>query len=106
MKNKFSSEISNYFRQIKGNVYKKIKVDSKNFYYIYKMEIIAIKKSPSTLQLDPLCLIIEDNGKFHLYALNESKYFDENKKEIIRDFIKDLYLGNGMFSDSTIISIK
>jgi len=106
MSNKFTEILEKYFKKINGNIYKKIKVDNKNFYYIYEMEIIIINENISSFKANPLGLIVEDNKKFHLYYLDENKDFKKNQNEVIKDFVNSTYLGNGTFSDSNIISIK
>ncbi|MCC7553669.1 MAG: hypothetical protein KO202_04125 [Methanobacteriaceae archaeon] len=108
MKDSFSKIKSSFFKEIKGNVYKKIENNNMPFYFIYKLKIIVIKESVSNLELNPLAIIVEKDDKYLLYPLDEDniKYLNENEEEIVKDFLDSIYLGNGIFSDSTIISIK
>lgn len=104
----FSDILSKYYQNIKGYAYKKIEIDSKNFYFIYKLKVVKIKDEISNIELDPLGIIVEEKEEYYIYSLNESlnSYLEKNYKNIVKDFINSVYLGNGIFSDSTIISIK
>lgn len=108
MINDFSDIISKYFLKIKGHAFKKMEITNKNFYFIYKFSILKVRDELSTLEMDPLGIILEENGKYYLYSLNEelNEYLEKNEKEIIEDFINSTYLGNGIFSGDTRISIK
>ena len=103
-----NKDFSAYFQNIKGYAYENIEIGNKNPYLIYKFNIIKIKDKISTIEMDPLGMILKENKKYYLYSLNEDlkEYLKKNEKEIIEDFVESVYLGNGIFSESTIISIK
>ena len=72
--------------------------------FVFKNDVILIRKRISSNSLTPVGIIYEENGEYYLAPLDKNVSISDVVREYVRKCLKWNYSGRGIFSLSTTTS--